>query len=174
MHFANLSLSESEIVSGFDLYAEKEGKLKDFFESFLEDNYSWEEIASQISCSYSVAYDWVSKLENATKKGLLLWEVVDRKQYVLYSTTYEKTEVKMYIVYEMIQERWDFGRHFRNHGDHILIYENERRIFHYGNIDYHDYDTSDDNNPEIIQEPMIRRLGVTIGKWNANWKRKLS
>lgn len=175
VHYGNLSFGEHSNDFGFNLCAEKEGALKDYFESLFDDYYDWTDIAEQNPCSYSVAYDWVARLEEATLKGLLIWSRVDREEKTSYSTTYGESKIKISIINGTTPIPDTFGLAFvisKTISDEICVFENERRIFHYGGA-YNDdlIEAYDGFTQEIIQEPMIRRLSRTIDQWNSKRNR---
>lgn len=176
VHYGNLSFGDYSNDFGFDLYAEKEGALKDYFESLFDDYYDWTDIAEQNPCSYSVACDWVSRLEEATLKGLLLWSRVDREETILYFTIYGESDIEIKIINGTtpIHNTHGLAELFnKTISDGIYIFENERRIFHYGGANNDVLiEAFDSFTQEIIQEPMIRRLGGTIDQWDKKWNRR--
>ena len=164
LHFDNLCFSKHSNVQGFDLYSEKEGKLKEIFEKSL----NWIDIAKEYSCTSIAAEGWITNLEQATKKGLLDWYIHKGKHYISCSTTYGNSEIEIQIANDDPKAYSDDAFYGDTVSDCIFINENGRKIYHYGetSFDSEIVDTFDKKPPKIIKIPMIRKLGYTISRWN--------
>lgn len=168
---SNICFGEHTSLDGFELYAEKEGKLQEIFESEFE----WEDVSDEISCSNSEAYDWTLKLDEATKNGLLKWIKKHSNLDVRYYTTYGQAEVEICITHIIPQEddKDAFLAKAYAHGDYIRIYENERRMYHYGEVPISGWEYREkygNEGTELIQLPMFRRVARTVDKWEDMYK----
>lgn len=165
-YFSNICFGEHTTLDGYELYSEKEGKLKEIFES----DFYWEDVADAISCSNSVAYDWTLKLDEATKKGLLKWDKDYNEYGFEYTTTYGKSKIQIQLVDTTHQENEEDKFHVVSypHGDYIRIYENDRKMYHYGEVASSSWiypEKHEEKSAELIQEPMLRRVARTVDKW---------
>ena len=173
VHFDNLCFSEHSFAYGFDLCAEKEGKLKELFEK----NIDWTVIAREHSCTSFAAEDWITELEQATKKGLLDWYIHKGKYCISCSTTYGYSEIEIQIAYDDPEAYSDDIYCADTVGDCIYINENDRKMYHYGETGY-DSEFSASSSigekkmPNIVKIPMIRKLGVTISRWDKLYQNK--
>ena len=162
--FSNISFGEHRSLYVYQLYAEKEGKLQEIFES----EFDWEEISDAISCSNSVAHDWTLKLDEATKKGLLRWDRSNTRYGAKYSTTYEQTEIIIQLVddipqdddpqYSLPQELREIVEASYPKGDYIRVYENDRKMYHYGEVStpgWVDAEKHENQGVQLIQVPML-------------------
>lgn len=170
-HVSNICFGEHTSIDGFELYAEKEGKLQEIFESEFE----WEDVADEISCSNSEAYNWTLKIDEATKNGLLKWIKKYSNLDVRYYTTYGQAEVEICITHTIPQEddKDAFLAKAYAHGDYIRIYENERRMYHYGEVPISGWEYREkygNEGTELIQLPMFRRVARTVDKWEEMYK----
>ena len=176
VHYGNLSFAENSVDLGFNLYAEKEGALKEYFESTFDDYFDWTDIAEQNPCTYSIACDWVSRLEDATNKGFLVWDLADQNEKTIYFTTYGESRIKITLMNEthaLLSNKHGLTLLIsKTISDEICILENERRIFHYGGSNDDELiEAYDGFTQEIIQEPMLRRLCKTINTCINKWDR---
>ena len=123
----NATCSDEEFSLSRDIYlcSEKEGKLKELFEEEWE--FLWEIVADEYECSYSEMLDWCNRLETATNKGALIWEIHCGKDFTRYSTKYDFSEVDIYIATDQPD---DYNQVV--YGDSIYIKEKENRVFHFG------------------------------------------
>lgn len=153
-----------------ELYAEKEGKLKKYFEDKYDD---WTDIAKKISGTFHDAFEWVSKLEQGTKDGLLTWNTHDGTDSTYYFSNYGQTETEIRIAKETPQDEKRRGEHRVGFGDYICIRENDRKMYHYGSADeYYEFGGPIDEEEEITKEPMLRKLAATIDRWNIKQKER--
>lgn len=167
----NMCFGEHTDLEGYELYSEKEGKLKDIFES--ESEFIREDVADRITCSNSLAYEWTLKLDEATKKGLLRWHKHVGEYTINYSTVYGQTDVEIELVERIPsnEEQKDFWYHTSYaKGDSIRIYENDQKMYHYGEVSNSDEwyprkPEKEDEITEIIQVPMFRRVAQSVEKW---------
>ena len=170
---SNFCFAEHTSLDGFELYAEKEGKLKEIFEADFELELEWENVADKISCSKSVAYEWTLKLDEATKKGLLRWDKSNRDYGIKYFTTYDQAKIEIYIANDIPKDDEKGSRYksLYSKGDYIRVYETDRKMYHYGEVPIPDFPDLEflrkDENEDtaIIQEPMLRRVASTVDRW---------
>ena len=160
--YTNLSLGANNHFWGFDLFAEKEGKFKELFES----KFDWLQIAEGNECKYSEAVEWLWNLEKATMNGFLFWTIKQKKNVTCFSTIYGQSEIEMHLVHSMPDDK----NRRSTYGDGIYIYENEHRIFHYGSKRDVGYWPGEEPT-EIVQDSHIRKLCLAIEKWNKKWER---
>jgi hypothetical protein len=165
-----MCFGEHTALDGYELYAEKEGKLKKIFESECE--LYWEDVADQIACSNSAAYEWTLKLDEATKKGLLRWRKHVGKYSVRYFTVYGQSNIVIELVEKIPSNEEDGYDYYRSYatGDNIRIYENDHKMYHYGEVPvpdgwYQRKSEKEDETTELIQVPMFRRVAHSIEKW---------
>jgi len=163
---SNICFGEHASIDGYELYAEREGRLKELFES----DFIWENVADEIKCSNSDAYEWTLKLEEATKKGLLKWYIKNKNYGIKYFTTYGQSDVEIYIANKILEdnEQEEYYRAFYSKGDYIRIHETDRKMYHYGTVPIPDlkYPVKHENEDgELIQEPMLRRVAHTADRW---------
>ena len=150
-----------------EIYSEGEGQLKDYFEN----NYDWKSIAMEIPCTFVEASRWVQELKQATRNGLLRWNINDDKDSIFCSTTYGKSEIEMWIVKESARDEEQQGLFTTGGGDVIYFRENDRKMYHYGAVDgYYVTNRPKETEEEIVKEPMIRSLGIIIDQWNRKQK----
>lgn len=148
------------------LYAEREGRLKEYFEEHCD----WTSIAQKIPCTFLEASRWAKKLKEATQNGLLRWFKADGEDSILYSTTYGQSEIQVLITKEMSFDEKRWAIRYGKFVDSIYIRENDRKMYHYGTTNEH-YEIGGSDDDEIIKDPMIRSLGATIERWNKEWER---
>ena len=150
-----------------EIYSEKEGRLKEYF----EDNCDWLKISKEIPCSFLEASSWVEKLKRATQDGMIRWKIIDKEDGTYCVTTYGQSQIEIRIAKESSMDVERRGIYRSEFGDYICIRENERKLYHYGAAnEYYAFGKPGGVEEEIIKDSMIRSLGVIINRWNIKQK----
>lgn len=147
-----------------EIYSEREGQLKDYF----EDNCDWTKIAKEIPCTFTEAANCMYELKKATRNGLLRWDSENWKNCIYRRTTFGQLNIELRIAIDATPNEEMKGTHIKGFGDYICIRENDIKMFHYGAANEYQYiGGPNDTDEEIIEDSIIRSLNDTIDEWSA-------
>ena len=162
----NICLGLSDEFWGYELYSEKSGKIKEFFEN----NFDWEAASYEYDCSEAIADKWLRKIEDATRRGLLRWDRYKDNYEIIYSSVYGKSKIRVHIVTSLREQENGFIK-AANQGDGICVYENGRNPYHYGL--FRDYLYFKPPFTKVQEVPQIRQLMIIIDKCRDQFERKV-